>query len=59
MSVEASSSVGTASNAVQVNVLHKQSEQLKAVVGTILQGVEESAQVRQGFSTGQRLNLAA
>ncbi len=41
----------------QVKVLNSQREQLQAVVGTILQGVEESAPASPGV--GQHLNLTA
>ena len=59
MPVDGASANSAVNAAVTVEVTHSQRKQLEAVVGTILQGIEESSASRQAFATGQRLNVVA
>jgi hypothetical protein len=52
-------SVADASSKASVSTFKKQSDQLEAVVGTILSGIEEAPEVRLEGQTGQGLNVKA
>ena len=56
--IETPSSATTASNAPQVKVLNSQREQAEAVIGTLLEGIEQAAP-RSSIQNGQRLNIVA
>lgn len=55
----ATSASSGVNNAVGVKVLNSQRDQLKAVVGTLLQGAAQTADAVRASGKGQLLNVVA